>query len=136
MDPQNLIQQLSEKFEVSEETSEHLFTSSTISIDTPSISAKSVIGLASVSTFVAQKNFCNFVVPQFASHWGIICEYDPEVKYLYHLLFDPRKKAVTFGAMIWNDEWNKHFVTHVGTTSYDHVKIIKIGTRSNKSEFI
>ena len=128
MDPQSLIQQLSEKFEVSYETSEHLFANSSIPIDTPPISS-AVVGLASVSTFVAQKSFCNFVVPQFASHWGIICEYDPEVKYLYHLLFDPRKKQVTFGAMIWNDDWDKHCVIHVGQTSYDHIKVAKIGTR-------
>lgn len=132
IDPQRLVEQFSEKFELSETIRQQIFASSSVPQPSPtSTTTKSVVGLATVSTFVAQKSFCNFAVPQFAAHWGVVCEFAPEVKYLYHLQYEPQRQQVLFDATLWKDQWNHHLITHVGETPYDPVKVTLIGIPIN-----
>ena len=132
IDSVRLVEQLSERYELSEATQHALLSKSAVQNDPqPTEVAPSAVGLAfSVSTFVAQKNFHNFVVPRFAAHWGVVCDFAPDVRYLFHLLFKADTRDVIFEATSWKPEWSKHFVTPVGTTSYDPIKVSRIGTAS------
>lgn len=59
--------------------------------------APSAVGLVlTVSTFVAQKRFHNFVVPRFVVHWGVVCDFAPDVRYFFHLLFKADTREVIF----------------------------------------
>ena len=90
-DTSELINQLSDKFDVPQQTQGVLFVQASLPVDLPTAqippNAKSVVGVTtSVSTFVAQKNFHNFAVPQFASHWGVVCDFGLGSRVLFHLL--------------------------------------------------
>lgn len=124
-----LIDRLSDKFDLTERQQEALISEiSSSSEPTEPQNRKSIIGLTtSVSTFVAQKNFHNFAVPQFASHWGVVCDFGPRARTLFHLLFNPVTRQVIYEATSWKRDWSKHSVTYVGKTSYDYPKILEIG---------
>lgn len=124
-----LLDRLSTKFEVSEQQQAEL-VSSALSSSKPAnqSSQRSIIGLTtSVSTFIAQKNFHNFAVPQFASHWGVVCDFGPRARTLFHLLFNPVTRKVIFEGTLWKSDWSKHRVTEVGKSSYDYPTIVEIG---------
>lgn len=127
----SLLDGLSRRFELTEEQEQLLVSSMSMpSSETATGSATtSIIGLStSVSTFVANKSFSNFAVPQFASHWGVVCDFTPESRTLFHLLFDSTRQKVFFDATNWKDEWtDKHAVTKVGMSSYGYPNILKIG---------
>lgn len=81
-----------------------------------------------VSTFVAPKNFSNFAVSPFGVHWGVICDFDREVRYLFHLLFDPISREFRFEPSLWQPQWEHNQVTEVGTTCYGPVDVTATGT--------
>jgi len=135
-----LIDRLSDKFEVSERQEEVLKSTASLPYESSHHESggaglppndqisPSVIGLTtSVSTFVAQKNFHNFAVPQFASHWGVVCDFGPRARTLFHLLFDPVSRKVIFESTSWKQNWSRHRVAEVGKSSYDYPKILEIG---------
>ena len=135
-----LIDRLSDKFEVSERQEEVLVSTASLpsksshhesgaaGLPSNQENSPSIIGLTtSVSTFVAQKNFHNFAVPQFASHWGVVCDFGPRARTLFHLLFDPVSRKVIFESTSWKQNWSKHRVTEVGKSCYDYPKILEIG---------
>ena len=132
-DNSSLLDQLSRRFELTGEQEELLSSRASISLSTETqsktSSASTVIGLStSVSTFVAKKNFHNFAVPQFASHWGVICDFSPESRMLFHLQYDSVKQKVTFDGTTWKDDWtDKHAITPIGKSSYQFPIIHKIG---------
>ena len=132
-DTSEVINQLSDKFDVPKQTQGVLFVQASLPVDPPSAhgpqNGGSVVGVAtSVSTFVAQKNFHNFAVPQFASHWGVVCDFGPDSRVLFHLLFNPSTHKVIFEGTTWKDEWSRHSITNVGKSSYDFPKVDRIGT--------
>lgn len=129
IDSAKLIDQLSDIYEISEETQNVLLTKSTIESDAQAAKiAPSNVGLVyTVSTFVAQKNFHNFVVPPFAAHWGVVCDFAPDVRYLFHLLFNANTREVIFEGITWKTEWSKHQVSSVGTTRYDIIQVSRMG---------
>jgi hypothetical protein len=124
-----LIDQLSDKFDLTKQQQKTLISEASLtseSIDPQN--TKSIIGVTtSVSTFVAQKNFHNFAVPQFASHWGVVCDFGPRARTLFHLLFNPVTRKVIFEGTSWKPDWLGHSVTHVGKSFYDYPKILEIG---------
>jgi hypothetical protein len=124
-----LVDRLSEKFDLTERQQEALVSEVSSSSETTGLpNRSSIIGLTtSVSTFVAQKNFHNFAVPQFASHWGVVCDFGPRARTLFHLLFNPVTGKVVYEGTLWKQEWSKHSVTYVGKTSYDYPKVVEIG---------
>jgi hypothetical protein len=130
-DSTKLIKRLSGLYELSEETQNALLRKSAVENEPQaSQNASSVIGLAySVSTFIVQKNFHNFVVPKFAVHWGVVCDFAPDVRWLFHLLFRADKREVIFEGTTWKKEWSKHQITPIGTTSYDPIKVCQIGIK-------
>ena len=134
-----LLDRLSDNFEVSEQQQDVLVSSASWqaapdnhqnefanAAETQDI-RRSVIGLTSVSTFVAQKNFHNFAVPRFASHWGIVCDFGPRARTLFHLLFNVATRKVMFESTLWKPEWSVHRVVEVGKTFYDYPKVVAIG---------
>jgi hypothetical protein len=138
IDSVKLIEQLSGLYELSEETQDVLLSTSAVPNESqPPEATPSAVGLAfSVSTFVAQKNFHNFAVPRFAVHWGVVCDFAPEVRYLFHLLFKADTREVIFEGTTWKTEWSKHYVTPVGITTYDPIKVVQIGTKSPSSQLL
>lgn len=131
-DSTKLIKRLSELYELSVETQNALLKKSAFENESQvSQVTSSAIGLAySVSTFIVQKNFHNFAVPQFAVHWGVVCDFAANVRWLFHLLFRADKREVIFEGTTWKEEWSKHHVTPVGMTIYDPIKVCQIGISS------
>ena len=134
-DTNEIINQLSDKFEVSKQTEDVLFTHAALPADSSTTqspqSQGSVVGVTtSVSTFVAQKNFQNFAVPHFASHWGVVCDFGRDSKVLFHLLFNPNTRKVIFDGTTWKDEWSRHSITYIGRSCYDFPRVNGIGTLS------
>ena len=127
----NLIERLASAWEISEENQSVLLRESRLHDDDAggdrvgNSSAVSVV--FSVSTFIARKSFNNFVVSPFGSHWGVVCDFERGVRYLFHLLFDPIKREVTFEPALWKLEWSQHRVTRVGTTKYGQVDVTATG---------
>jgi len=126
-----LIAQLSAKFEIPDETQQKLksqcFHSSKMSQTTESTAVE--VGFTkTVSTFIAEKNYSNFAVPHFASHWGVVCDFTSKDRYFYHLVFNIETRQVKFVPSAWEPEWsNKHNVVPVGTTLYDIHTVSEIG---------
>jgi hypothetical protein len=128
-DIEALVDQFNAKFEVSREDEEKLILSSTPSpaSQTASPPITSVVGVSPVSTFVAEKSFHNFAVPHFGTHWGVVCDFEDEVRMLFYLLYNPSTRKMSLDPGRWKPEWSKHTVTHVGTTPYSFTKVINIG---------
>jgi hypothetical protein len=126
----DLIERLTSVWEVSEGVQDGLLRYSRL-VEEPregKVGRASAVGMAfSVSTFVAQKGFDNFVVPPFGAHWGIVCDFELGVRYLFHLLFEPIKREVRFASTSWQPEWSKHKVTAVGTTRLGPVHVTATG---------
>src|SRR5215471_5897606 len=104
IEPQELVERLSERFELSTETQERLLLRASLPTtksegQTPQTNPAPIGFTTTVSTFIAQKNFHNFAVPRFASHWGVVCNFQEEegldVKFLFHLLFNPETRKIT-----------------------------------------
>jgi hypothetical protein len=130
LDSTKLIDQLSRSWEISEENQNTLLTKSTIQREHLTASGHpSAVGISSVSTFIAKKSFHNFTVPPFAAHWGIVCDFSPQTRFLYHLVFEVGTREVAFRATSWTSKWNNHQVTPVGTTPYGAVEIYEIGNK-------
>ena len=93
-DAHQLVERLSRRFEISDETQQQLKSESSSSSnlsEASQTSASGVVGVgftSTVSTFISQKNFSSFAVPQFASHWGAVCDFTPRDRYLFHLMFN------------------------------------------------
>jgi hypothetical protein len=136
IDPQELVDRLSERFELSTETQEKLLSRASLPTtksenQTLQTNPAPIGFTTTVSTFIAQKNFHNFAVPRFASHWGVVCNFQEEgldVKYLFHLLFNPETRKVTLDSTMWKEEWSRHHITYVGSTPYRIAKVSNIGT--------
>lgn len=120
IDSAKLIDQLSDIYEISEESQDVLLTKSAVESDAQAAKVTpSTVGLVyAVSTFVAKKNFNNFVVPPFAAHWGVVCDFAPDVRYLFHLLFKADTREVIFEGITWKMEWSKHQVSRLDITLY------------------
>ena len=127
-----LVDGLSSKFELSNQNEDKLLSTvrSHSAIQPESHSTQSAVGLSPVSTFVAEKSFSNFAVPHFATHWGVVCDFPNNTRTLFHLLYDPSTRKMSFRFTSWIDEWSKHSVTFVGTTPYEFTKVNWIGCSS------
>lgn len=125
---QELVESLSQKFEISDEVQQRLKSQSSEGIQN-SESTKVGVGFTQiVSTFVARKNFHNFAVPHSASHWGVVCDFTSRDIFLYHLVFNVETREVNFLPTAWQSEWTeKHNVVPVGTTRYDFFTVCEIG---------
>ena len=93
-DAHQLVERLSRRFEITDETQQQLksesSSSSNLSEASPT-SASDVVGVgftSTVSIFISQKNFSSFAVPQFASHWDAVYDFTPRDRYLFHLVFN------------------------------------------------
>jgi len=142
MDSEQLVERLSGLYHLSEDTQDGLFTKSSVQLEPQTGgSAAAEVGVAnSVSTFVAQSSFHNFAVPPFASHWGIVCDFYGQskgpradvprvvIRNLFHLLFDPRTRKITFESVTWKPEWSRHHVKPVGTTTYQYPNVWATGS--------
>ena len=131
-DIEALVDGLSSKFEFSNQNEDKLVSSvCSSSVTRPqSPVAQSAVGLSPVSTFVAQKSFSNFAVPHFATHWGVVCDFPHNVRMLFHLVYDPSTRKMSFDSTSWKEAWSKNSVTPVGTTSYECTQVIWIGCSS------
>ena len=87
----------------------------------------SMVGVTLVSTFVAEKSFASFYVPSFASHWGVVCDFTPGGRWLFHLVFDLAARKVMFQGQTWIDKWDVHRIEHVGTSLYGIGEVRDIG---------
>ena len=128
-DLEALVDEFSAKFELSNEDEQRLLsnvsTPSTIQAASPS--TQSFVGVTPVSTFVAEKSFHNFAVPHFATHWGVVCDFQDDIRMLFHLLYNPSTRKMTFESSDWNEDWSKHSITSVGKTPYGFTKVNRIG---------
>jgi hypothetical protein len=138
-DSKNVIDKLSTTWDISEEQQQVLLAESTkqchsvLDIRQPGQASPSsyAVGITTVSTFIAQKNLpgSNFVVPSFASHWGIVCDFSHQRRTLFHWRFNSVVRKIYFKAESWNPEWDQHQVKQIGTTSYGYAEIDATGTR-------
>lgn len=121
-----LIDEFSAKIEVSIEKG--VSTADILSPESPS--TRRAVGVVPVPTFVVQKNLDNYVVPAFATHWGVICTSNlyPDVQMLFHLLYNPSTRSMSFSASSWKETDSKHSITSVGTTPYDYDEVVRIGS--------
>jgi len=128
IDSTKLIKQLSGAWGISE-TQKSVFHESAARRPEPQESRgrSSGVGISAVSTFVAKKSFNNFVVSPFASHWGVVIDFNEQTRFLYHLLFDVEDRKVTFEVDAWKPQWSKHQVKHVGNTLYGAAEVYQIG---------
>lgn len=126
---ETLVDQFSAKFELSSQTEERLLSQlrshSVIQIE--SHATHSAVALSPVSTFVAEKSFHNFAVPRFATHWGVVCDFPYGTRTLFHLLYNPSTRKMTFEYSSWKEEWSKHDIKAVGTTPYQFPQVNRIG---------
>jgi len=128
-DIEALVDGLSARFEFSEETRDK-FVSRVLShsvVHRESHVTQSAVGFSPVSTFVAEKSFSNFVVPHFATHWGVVCDFPNKTRMLFHLVYDPSSRKMSFDSMSWKEAWSKHSVTPVGTTTFEFTQVNWIG---------
>jgi hypothetical protein len=133
VDSAKLIEHLSKAWEISEESQNALLTETANQRTSafPSIPQGSLpiaLGISKVSTFIAKKSLLNFVVPALASHWGVVCDFSPISRVLYHLTFDPGSRKVHFNYLKWDTAWEKYQVVQIGTTLYGHPEIDATGT--------
>ena len=131
-DSKKLIEELSTAWDISEDQQNVLLSNTTgqRASETPPTrgeTSRYAVGIATVSTFVARKNLSNFVVPSFAAHWGIVCDFERQSRMLYHLSFNPETRVIRFKAESWEPEWNKHQVKQIGTSLYGHPEIHATG---------
>ena len=135
VDSIKLIEQLSRSWEISDENQNTLLTKSALQWEIPTTtSTPSAVGISSVSTFVSRKSFLNFVIPPFAAHWGVVCDFNPETRFLYHLIFDVETREVTFDVTLWKSKWSNHQVTPVGTTLYGAAEVCQVGKSTLTSQ--
>jgi len=131
LDATKLVDQLSKAWEITKKMEDSLLSDSGCQAPSPIQpgTPSSLVGISPISTFVARKSLSNFVVPPFASHWGVVCDFgsNVETRMLYHLTFDPAAREVDFDAVSWKEAWSKHMVTKVGETPYGHTEIQAIG---------
>ena len=134
-DTYELVEQLSNRFDITDDMRQELRSRSSPpsnSSQPNQSSAPRVIGVgftSTVSTFISQKNFSSFVVPQFASHWGVVCDFTPRDRYLFHLVFNVETRNVVFEPVAWKEEWtDKRDIIPVGKTIYDIHTVSEVGT--------
>lgn len=135
LDAHQLVERLSRRFEISDETQQQLKSESSSSSNLSKASQTSTSGVvgvgftSTVSTFISQKNFSSFAVPQFASHWGVVCDFTPRDRYLFHLMFNIETRKMVFEPVAWKQEWtDKHVVIPVGKTVYDIHTVSEVGS--------
>jgi hypothetical protein len=135
-DPRKLIDGFSSAWNISDEEQELLLTNTTGQRESlePAPRQKGTssypVGIATVSTFIAQKNMNNFVVPSFATHWGVVCDFTTRSRTLYHLTFNSDTQVVRFKGETWTPEWNHHQVKQVGTSLYGYPEIHETGNNA------
>jgi len=124
------LKQVSSEWRVSEAVEKDLFTQAKASLEQHEAAVQSTpssVSLATVSTFITKKSTGNFVVPAFAVHWGVICQYNDDIMWLIHLLFDVTRQTVKHEVKAWNPELvSDHQITQVGTTKYTIDQIVRI----------
>jgi hypothetical protein len=132
-DTKELVMRMCSKFELSDEIQRKLeLQAHADDIDIASRGGRStsVVGVTAVSTFVTEKSFASFYVPSFASHWGIVCDFIPGGRWLFHLVFDPATRKVMFQGQTWVEKWDIHRIEHVGTSPYGIGEVRDIGETS------
>jgi len=129
VDIEALVDGLSSKFELSNQNEDKLVSSvCSKSVTQPKGRlTQSAVGLSPVSTFVAEKSFSNFAVPHFATHWGVVIDFSNNTRTLFHLVYDPSTRKMSFDYTPWKEDWSKHSVTPVGTTPYEFIQVNSIG---------
>ena len=130
VDTKELVERMCSRFEVSDETQQELeWKALPEGRGAPSRESRStsVVGVTAVSTFVAEKSFASFYVPSFASHWGVVCDFTPGGRWLFHLVFDPAVKKVMFQGQTWLEKWGVHRIENVGTSRYGVGEVRDIG---------
>jgi len=138
-----LIDELSKAWEISEETQNRLLTNTaqqSSEVQTPLQQGPSLatVSISTVSTYIARKSLHNFVVPPFASHWGVVIDFAsaPQTsRTLYHLTFDPETREVGLQVENWKSRWSKHQVVQVGTTLYGYPEVNAIGNLHHEVGF-
>ena len=131
-DIEALVDGLSSRFEFSTEA-EDRFVSRVRShsvVQPESRVRQSAVRLSPVSTFVAEKSFSNFAAPHFATHWGVVIDFSDNTRTLFHLVYDPSTRKMSFDYTPWKEDWSKHSVTTVGTTPYEFTQVNWIGSSS------
>ena len=129
-DIEPLVDGLSSKFEFSDHTEDKLVSrirSHSVAQPVAHVT-QSAVGLSPVSTFVAEKSFSNFAVPHFATHWGVVIDFSKTTRTLFHLVYDPSTRKMSFPYAPWIEEWSKHSVTPIGTTPYGFIQANDIGS--------
>ena len=99
-DSEALVDELNTKFEVSKEKEESFLSSIDVQqTGSPATqsrpSRQRAVGVTPVPNYVGPKNIPNFVVPPFATTWGIVCQAD-DLQTLYHLLYDSSAHSMSF----------------------------------------
>jgi hypothetical protein len=109
------------------------------------------VQLVKVHTFIIQGHTKDvrlgraYLVPTFASHWGVIVGDSPSEYTLYHLVFNERRQGVNDGnttnykgrhreVEFDHTRWREYHegdkvikLTEVGGTKYSHRELVKIG---------
>ena len=109
------------------------------------------VQLVKVHTFIIQGHTKDvrlnraYLVPTFASHWGVVVGDSPSEYTLYHLVFNEGREAANDGKTnsykgrhreveFDHTRWREHHdgykvikLTEVGATRYSHRELIKIG---------
>ena len=129
IDSTELIKQFSAAWDLSEDTQNTLLLTNPATQPTPQTpESAATVGISTVSTFIAKKNFQNFAVPSFATHWGVVVDFrNPPKKVLYHILFEPECREIIFSQTSWMSKWSTHNIIPVGTTLYGMAEINGIG---------
>jgi hypothetical protein len=130
VDTKELVVRMCTRFELSDETQRKLESKAQpdgIGAASRGSRSTSVVGVTAVSTFVAEKSFASFYVPSFASHWGVVCDFTPGGRWLFHLVFDPATHKVMFQGQTWVEKWDVHRIEHVGTSPYGVGEVRDIG---------
>jgi hypothetical protein len=85
------------------------------------------VDITQVSTLVCRgqkMEGASYIVPSWARHWGVIID-----EVLWHLRYDPKKRAVMFTYRPWEQEdERKYTVRQVGTTRYTWKQIRALGS--------
>ena len=119
---------VAQEWGVSDETEKNLLTGVQVELPEPNGKAKPTASVAIVTLstdIISTKCFCNYVVPSFAAHLGVICNYNYG-EWLIHLVFDVSTLGVDCEEGSWGSE-NQYQVIPVGTTRYDILQVRGIG---------
>jgi hypothetical protein len=135
-----IVERLCQKFSVSHKVADEIQSaaalSKPISAEEDCSSGVNVSLTSDVSTFIvkSRKALYNYLVPAFASHWAIVCDFRGDgnghlknERFLYHLVYDTEIKKVEFMIETWKRQWDIHAIKQVGITKYKYHEIKEIG---------